>query len=95
MAMEDAYVLGRLMSPDQELSDIVKAFRIYDSIRRPRTQEVVRLSRLCGLTYTFLDEGVGKDMAKMERELTRRFSWVWDEDLERTVSRRTSLRSKL
>ena len=83
-AMEDAYVLAALMGerPPRTREDAERVFAAYDAVRRPRSQEVVRLSSLSGRTYTFQQEGVGSDFEKMRGELAERLRWLLDEDLE-------------
>ncbi|KAK4446395.1 salicylate hydroxylase [Podospora aff. communis PSN243] len=83
-AMEDGYVLAALMGerPPRTAEDVERVFAAYDAVRRPRTQEVVRLSHLCGRTYSHQQEGVGGDYEKMRAELVDRVKWVLDEDLE-------------
>ncbi|KAK0631395.1 hypothetical protein B0T14DRAFT_419931 [Immersiella caudata] len=83
-AIEDGYVLAALMGerPPRTGEDVERVFRAYDAVRRPRTQEVVRLSELCGRTYSHQQEGVGRDYERMRGELVDRLKWVIDEDLE-------------
>jgi len=83
-AMEDGYVLAALMEarPPRSAKDVEKVFAAYDAVRRPRSQEVVRLSHLCGRTYSHQQEGVGDDYDKMRVELVDRIKWVYNEDLE-------------
>lgn len=80
--MEDSYLLSHLLADCQSLGDVEKAFEAYDYIRRPRSQELVRLSRLSGLTYSFLDENVGAEVDRMKEEMQSRYNWLWDADLE-------------
>ncbi len=87
MAIEDAYVLNRLLEPKSGLEEVVKAFKDYDSIRRQRSQELIWMARLCSRTYSFRDDHVGNDIEKMQRELTKRFHWLWDEDMEVQVEK--------
>jgi len=82
MAMEDSYILSNLLGDCQSLDDVEKAFEAYDYIRRPRSQELVRLSRLSGLTYSFHDENVKNDVEKLQREFQKRYDWLWDADLK-------------
>jgi salicylate hydroxylase len=86
MAMEDAYVLSHLLKDIADPQDITEAFAKYDAIRRPSSQELVRLSRLSGLTYAFLDESIGSDVVKMETEFAKRYNWLWEEDLQQNLA---------
>ncbi|KAH8897792.1 mannitol 1-phosphate dehydrogenase [Thozetella sp. PMI_491] len=85
MAIEDVYALSQLLGPGFSSEDIEKTFVVYDALRRPRTQEVVRQARLSGLTLTYLDPDVGNDLQKLTATSIERFTWVWDEDMEATV----------
>lgn len=79
MCLEDAYIMSNLMAEAKGIEDLEDVFRAYDTVRRPRTQRLVETSREAGTLYDF--ELEGDDLAKMERNLTSRMSWIWDEDL--------------
>ncbi|EKM54680.1 uncharacterized protein PHACADRAFT_185571 [Phanerochaete carnosa HHB-10118-sp] len=67
-AMEDAYVLGRLLAhPATDVSNVTDALRIYDAVRRPVASEVVERSLKAGLLYEFVAEAFppGADAAKV------------------------------
>ncbi|KAK3389749.1 salicylate 1-hydroxylase-like protein [Podospora didyma] len=83
-AMEDAHVLAGLLGarPPKTGKDIEAVFKAYDAVRRPRSQESIRLSGLCGRTYSFQEDGVGDDFGKMKSVLADRLRWLLDEDLE-------------
>lgn len=54
--IEDAYILARLIAhPQATATNLPDVLRIYDSIRRPFSQEVARRSFTVGLIYGFLD----------------------------------------
>lgn len=84
MALEDAYVLSKLLGQTQAPSDIEKAFRSYDIKRRERTQKLVTTSREAGCIYEFHGEGIGDDIVTMKENLDQRYAWIWNEDLEKT-----------
>lgn len=67
--------------------------KIYDAVRRPRANDVWRLSRANGLTYQFAgpgcehvgvrDEGVsGETLAKMAAEAEGNYEWAWKTSAE-------------
>ena len=83
MALEDAYVLSKLLGQAQTSSDIDKAFLKYDIKRRERTQRLVTTSREAGCIYDFHGEGIGDDISKMKTNLDQRYAWIWNEDSEK------------
>ncbi|KAI1846692.1 hypothetical protein JX265_009005 [Neoarthrinium moseri] len=80
--LEDAVVLSHLLplveSPDQ----LEVAFKVYDSIRRPRAQKVVTTSYEAGIIYTWLDPEIGDDMNKIVENANQRLHWIWQHDLK-------------
>ncbi|KLO11287.1 FAD/NAD-binding domain-containing protein [Schizopora paradoxa] len=53
-AMEDAYVLGRLLAHDNvTVENVRNALDIYDIVRKPIASKVADLSRMCGNSYNF------------------------------------------
>jgi salicylate hydroxylase len=81
-AVEDAYILSSLLGQIQSVDDIEKAFKAYDTIRRPRSQKVVTTSREAAALYNFEDEELGSDLEKIKRRLDERYRWIWEEDME-------------
>lgn len=75
-------MLSNLLGDCKSIGDVEKAFEAYDYVRRPRSQELVKLSRLSGQTYSFFDDTAGSDVAKMQQVLQNRYNWLWDTDLE-------------
>jgi salicylate hydroxylase len=82
MAIEDALVLSQLLGQVQEKTDLQKAFKAYDAVRRPRTQKLVSTSRDAGCLYEFQKESVRDDVEALRNNLEGRMRWVWDIDLE-------------
>ena len=84
MAIEDAAVLSTLLGhvKASKPSELERAFRAYDTTRRPRTQRLVTTSRDAGMLYDFQKEGVGDDPELFKQDLLRRMRWIWDTDLE-------------
>ncbi len=95
------HLLSGLLVPSliHSAADITHAFRAYDTLRRPRSQELVRRSREQGhileLELDFKDgkekgngEGERKDLKGfLERELVVNPRWVWNVDLEGMLER--------
>lgn len=85
MAIEDALVMSRVLAMVDEASDIPKAFRAYDAVRRPRSQKLVTTSREGGMLYEKQLEGVGDDIPLIQKHLEERMKWIWNVDLEAHV----------
>lgn len=82
MAMEDAYVLSQVISRVDDAKDLEQAFKVYDAVRRPRTQRLVENSRISGQCWQFRYDGVKDDPVKLREQLDERFQWIWYHDLE-------------
>ncbi|PYH89324.1 salicylate 1-hydroxylase-like protein [Aspergillus ellipticus CBS 707.79] len=82
MAVEDVWVLSRLLAEVRGKADLERAFRAYDAVRRPRTQRLVRSSRDAGILYECQKEGVLDDVEKIRADLDDRMWWIWDLDLD-------------
>lgn len=85
MGMEDVHFLSHLLSFCANTEDIKKAFKIYDEVRRPRSQKIVQTSREAGMLWEFELEGVGDDLEALEKNAVDRFDWIWDFDHKREL----------
>jgi len=85
MAIEDSLVMANVMGQVYDSADIPRAFRAYDTIRRPRSQKLVATSREHGLLYDMQLPGVGDDIDLIREDLQKRLKWVWNADLEAHV----------
>ena len=94
-ALEDAFILSTLLANEQikSASDIPAALHAYDAIRRPRSQKVVSTSRTAGETYAFRGPA-GNDLDKIREELLTRYSWIWDEDMNRQAEEALAMLSQ-
>ena len=85
--LEDALILSRLFglleSPDQ----VEKVFEIYDSVRRPRAQRIVRESLDVGIAYFLRDKRFGRNLQKITVDANERLPGIWWHDLEGDVKR--------
>lgn len=82
MAMEDAFLLSSLAGAIRDQTELEKAFRAFNAVRRPRTQTVVEYSMLSGFAYEFMKDDVGDDFSRLQADISARFEWLWHEDLE-------------
>ena len=84
MAVEDAYVLGRILQAVQRADQLPAAFKAYDSVRRERTQKQVSTSLASGHLWHFEEEGID-DVEKLRSILQDRMTWIWNKDLDEDV----------
>ncbi|OAL49244.1 FAD/NAD(P)-binding domain-containing protein [Pyrenochaeta sp. DS3sAY3a] len=61
------------------------AFAAYDEVRRPRAQEQVRTSHVCGELYHLVDPVAGEQIERVVESLNGRFEWIWKHDLDGDV----------
>ena len=80
--IEDAYVLARLLiNANTNISNLPDVLGIYDSIRRPFSQDVARRSLATGLMYGFLDSKYrGTSLDVMGVELINSCRWLLEGD---------------
>jgi salicylate hydroxylase len=80
MCVEDVYILGELLGMIAGAQDLGKVFRAFDSVRRPRSLNLVKTSREAAMVYEF--EGFeGDDLKAVERNCVNRMGWIWDHDI--------------
>ena len=82
MAIEDAYVLSGLLGRIRGSDEIPHVFEAYNHVRYPRDIKLMTTSRQAGDIYEFLDPNLGDDVEKIAENLTHRYDWIWDEDVE-------------
>jgi salicylate hydroxylase len=80
MALEDAFILSRLMGEIQSAKEIEAVFEGFDHVRRPRAQRLVTASKEAGEIYEF--EALGDDVERITENLQQRYEWIWDEELD-------------
>jgi salicylate hydroxylase len=68
-SLEDGAVLTALFKHVKSLADVEKAFKVYDAVRRPRSQKIVELSREYGRVYAFMHPEVGDDLDKIRMKM--------------------------
>ncbi|KAF2760925.1 FAD/NAD(P)-binding domain-containing protein, partial [Pseudovirgaria hyperparasitica] len=87
MAMEDAFILGNLLSDFRDPKDYEAVFKAYDEVRRPRTQSLIVSGHEAGGLISFMGKGVGDDMDKFEDAVREGYFWIWHFDLEGDLER--------
>lgn len=85
MAMEDAYVLSNLIAAARHSSNIEEAFRVYDTVRRPRTQQLIEDSRHASLAVGFVDDAMTDDVEKIRDAYEGWYRRLWHVDLEKQL----------
>jgi len=80
MAIEDSLVLSVVLSRAETAAQAPLALKVYDQVRRPRTQQVVESSRRTGFMRTGLDVEVGLDLIKFRQRLLSRWDFIIDFD---------------
>jgi salicylate hydroxylase len=88
MCIEDVFILSQVLSKCSTRDDLKKAFAVYDAVRRPRSQRLVKTSKEAGMLWEF--EGDEKDdLEKLAANAISRMDWIWDydilEDMERAL----------
>lgn len=91
MALEDAVVLGALFAQIHSRSQIADAFRAYDAVRRPRTQQIAASSRLTGRIMTGLVAEIGTDPEKLGAALKGRWEHIYGFGLGKHVDEAVSM----
>ncbi|OAQ64700.1 mannitol 1-phosphate dehydrogenase [Pochonia chlamydosporia 170] len=84
---EDALVLSHLLGQVRDVQEMEYAFGIYDSICRPRAQEIVRTSDETGRLYTMTHPECADDLVIILDNLSKRFQWIWTHDLQADLAR--------
>ncbi|CAK7245764.1 MAG: hypothetical protein STHCBS139747_007356 [Sporothrix thermara] len=89
--IEDALVLSHILGRVTSPAGLTKAFEVYDGIRRPRGQKVVRTSQEAGELYSFNHADYGDNMEKIVDNFRQRFLWIWEHDLQADLDRADQL----
>jgi salicylate hydroxylase len=94
--LEDSLILSRLLGLVQSKDELDSAIQVYDLIRRPRAQDVVRCSAQVGLAYYLLDPKFGSDLNKIAADANIRLPLLWWHDLDGDLKRaEDSFRAKV
>ncbi|KAI6083844.1 FAD/NAD(P)-binding domain-containing protein [Hypoxylon rubiginosum] len=82
LAIEDAFILGNLLSTISSATQLEAAFKAFDMVRRPRCQKVIDTSRASGQLLSGQTPDVGVDAEKMATEMDVLFGHIDALDLQ-------------
>ena len=82
MSIEDSLVLSTLLGQAGSVDDALVALKVYDQMRRPRTQRIVESSRETGLMLSGKHEQTGLDKHKLKKHLQGRWNTIVDFDMK-------------
>ncbi|RYP75666.1 hypothetical protein DL770_007351 [Monosporascus sp. CRB-9-2] len=85
-ALEDAVILSHLLTLVKSPDQIEAALQVYDTVRRPRAQKVVRTSYEAGVMYMWSNPEIGDDMDKIMENANQRLHWIWQHDLKTDIN---------
>jgi salicylate hydroxylase len=80
-------ILSRILGLVENASQVEAAFQVYDSIRRPRAQTVVKESLEVALVYFLVHPDFGNDLEKITIDANKRLPKIWWHDLEADVKK--------
>ncbi|KAL4956605.1 hypothetical protein BDW69DRAFT_202869 [Aspergillus filifer] len=80
--LEDALILSHILSLVESPSQLEVAFRVYDSVRRPRAQAVVQQSHEVMQAYFLEHPDFGGDLRRLTGDANERLPLLWWYDLK-------------
>lgn len=86
MAIEDGFILGRLLGAIDDPADLEGVFRAYDAVRRPRTQKVVEESKANVARYQAISTAKEEELEQLKKESQVEFGKIFDFDLDDSLS---------
>jgi salicylate hydroxylase len=84
MCIEDSMILSSLLGRASSPAEALVALEVYDQIRRPRTQEIVKSSWDTGKIFMALDQDTNLDAEKLKAKLRPRWDFIVDFDIEKS-----------
>ncbi|KAJ4394875.1 hypothetical protein N0V93_004095 [Gnomoniopsis smithogilvyi] len=91
MAIEDGFILGRLLGAAKSSVDLPYVFKAYDAVRRPRTQDVVRESKDNVARYQAISCAEGQELERLKEESHAEFGKIFNFDLDESLTAAISL----
>lgn len=83
MSIEDSLILSSLLGRAKTTTEACVALKIYDRIRRPRTQRIVESSKDTGLIMTGKGEEIGLNLEILKQKVLPRWDFIIDFDVEK------------
>lgn len=83
MSIEDSLILSTLIGRAKTPAEALAALKVYDQVRRPRTQRIVESSRTTGLIVAGLGDQTKLDIGKLRAKLLPRWDFIIDFDNEK------------
>lgn len=94
MSVEDSLILSTLLGLAKTPAEAIAALRVYDQVRRPRTQKIVQSSRGTGDIMTGKGPEIGLDLAKLKEKLLPRWDFIINFDNEKHAEEAKQLLAK-
>ncbi|KAI5865622.1 FAD/NAD(P)-binding domain-containing protein [Durotheca rogersii] len=82
MSIEDSLILSTLLGRAKTPVEALAALKVYDQVRRPRTQRIVESSRITGAILTGSNPEMGLDPKKFKSFMSR-WDFIVDFDVEK------------
>ncbi|KAF3061748.1 Salicylate hydroxylase [Daldinia childiae] len=83
MSIEDSLVLSTLLGCAKTPSEAITALKVYDQVRRPRTQRIVESSYGTGIIMRGKGKDIGLDLGKLRENLLPRWDFIINYDNEK------------
>lgn len=83
MTIEDSLILSSLLGRASSPAEAIIALKVYDQLRRPRTQRIVESSRETGKILAGRGFETGLDLEKLRDKLLPRWDFIIDFDNEK------------
>lgn len=81
-ALEDAMVLETLLKEVKEPAQIEHAFKAFNQVRRPRTQQMVESSAIMGLMFCGRGPAIGLDPDKLREGMASKWDFIYGLDMK-------------
>lgn len=82
MSIEDSLVLSTLLGRAETVAHAIVALKVYDTVRRERTQRIVESSRETGVMMTGKGKKTGLNLKNLKEELSQRWDFIINFDIQ-------------
>jgi salicylate hydroxylase len=86
MGIEDVWIMAQLMSNNRHRASILSVFKVFDRLRRKRTQEQVRTAREALDIYALPPRMRPEYLVTIQRLLRHRCNWLWKYDMKKALA---------